>query len=132
VANGDVVCCATARACLERSGAAAVMVGRAAVGQPWVVGEIAAALEGLPYAPPSWAERAAAASEHYESMLSLYGVAMGVRHARKHLAGYAERSIESGFSVSDPDRRALVTSNQPDEVFAILGRLYAEPVRLAA
>jgi tRNA-dihydrouridine synthase len=108
------------------------MVGRAAVGQPWVVGEIAAALEGLPYAPPSWAERAAAASEHYESMLSLYGVAMGVRHARKHLAGYAERSIESGFSVSDPDRRALVTSNQPDEVFAILGRLYAEPVRLAA
>jgi nifR3 family TIM-barrel protein len=132
VANGDVVCVATARACLERSGAAAVMVGRAAVGQPWVVGEIASALEGLPYAPPSWAERTSAAIEHYESMLSLYGVEMGVRHARKHLAGYAERSIAAGFTLSDADRRALVTSNYPHEVLTILGRLYAEPVRLAA
>ena len=132
VANGDVVCVSTARACLARSGAAAVMVGRAAVGQPWIVGEISAALSGLPYAPPSWAERTAATIEHYESMLSLYGVKLGVRHARKHLAGYAERAIEAGFAVPDTDRLALVTSADPREVLAALRRLYAQPARLAA
>ncbi|NNM72101.1 tRNA dihydrouridine synthase DusB [Enterovirga aerilata] len=132
IANGDVVCAETARACLARSGAAAVMIGRAAVGQPWIVGEVAAALAGRPFAPPSWAERAGVALEHYEAMLTLYGTEMGVRHARKHLAAYADRATEAGFGLAETDRRTLLTTTEPGLVACLLRRLYAEPARLAA
>jgi nifR3 family TIM-barrel protein len=132
IANGDVGCSQTAKSCLSRSRAAAVMIGRAALGQPWIVGEIAAALDERPYTPPSFSERAAAAVEHYEAMLSLYGVRMGTRHARKHLAAYAERAREAGFGLGDEDRRNLVTSTDPNIVTGLLARIYDEPARLAA
>ena len=132
IANGDVGCLATARACLGRSGAAAVMIGRAAVGQPWIVGEIAAGLQGRPYSRPSFAERVAASVEHYQAMLSLYGVSMGVRHARKHLAAYAERAAEAGYGLSPVERESLVTSTEPARVEELLRRLYDQPARLAA
>ena len=132
IANGDVMCADTARACLARSKAAAVMVGRAALGQPWLVGEIAAALDERPYEPPSFGERAGAAVEHYEAMLALYGVQMGLRHARKHLAAYADRAGEAGFGLTGEDRQMLVTTTDPARVADLLGRLYDEPTRLAA
>ncbi len=132
IANGDVACAASARACLERSGAAAVMIGRAAVGQPWLVGEVAAALAGRSYVAPSLSERTGAAVEHYEAMLSLYGVEMGLRHARKHLAAYSDRASETGYGLSDEDRRILVTTTDPARVTVLLRRIYEAPVRLAA
>ena len=46
VVNGDIVDLAAAREALAQSGAAAVMIGRGAQGQPWVVGQIGAALDG--------------------------------------------------------------------------------------
>jgi tRNA-dihydrouridine synthase B len=132
IANGDVVCAATARECLRRSKAVAVMVGRAATGQPWLVGEIAAALDCRPYQAPSFAERSAAAVEHYEAMLALYGVKMGLRHARKHLAAYADRAAEAGFGLTGADRQMLVTTIDPLTVTNLLRRLYDEPAMLAA
>src|SRR5918993_125405 len=46
IANGDIRSLADARRCLAVSGAAGVMIGRAAIGRPWLVGAIAAALAG--------------------------------------------------------------------------------------
>ena len=46
IANGDVTDLASARACLDASGAAGVMIGRAATGRPWLVGQVADALAG--------------------------------------------------------------------------------------
>src|SRR5918912_1291703 len=65
---------------LAEARAAAVMVGRAAVGRPWLVGRIAAALAGRPYREPSAAEKTEAAVEHYEDLLSLFGRDAGLRH----------------------------------------------------
>src|SRR3712207_8406308 len=45
IANGDIRSVEDARRALALSGARAVMVGRAAVGRPWLVGQIAAALQ---------------------------------------------------------------------------------------
>lgn len=132
VANGDVASLADARACLGASGATAVMVGRAAVGRPWLVGEIAAGLAGRPYLAPSLAARAAAAAEHYEALLSLYGLEVGCRHARKHLAAYADHAADLGFGLPRAERAELVTSLEPHRVVALLGRLWDEPMRAAA
>jgi tRNA-dihydrouridine synthase B len=48
VASGDVTSRSRAREVLEETGAAAVMVGRAAQGDPWAIGQIAGRLEGEP------------------------------------------------------------------------------------
>ena len=127
VANGDIVSVETAQLALALSGAKAVMVGRAAVGRPWLVGEIAAALEGRSWRSPSLAERAAAAVEHYEALLVLYGRDIGRRHARKHLAAYADRAREAGFGLPAAERAELVTSPEPTRVLRLLRRIYDEP-----
>lgn len=90
IANGDVTTLAEARTCLALSGAAGLMIGRAAVGRPWLVGALAAELAGRPVPPLSAEDKAALALEHYRGLIALYGPRMGVRHARKHLAAYAE------------------------------------------
>lgn len=64
VANGDIATAAQARDCLDRSGADFVMIGRAAMGRPWLVGEIGAALDGRSWSEPSLEVKHAVAVEH--------------------------------------------------------------------
>ncbi|QFU16454.1 tRNA dihydrouridine synthase DusB [Microvirga thermotolerans] len=132
IANGDVGSLDDARRCLAASGAQAAMIGRAAMGRPWIVGQIGAALQGRSLPEPSPSAKTAAIVEHYEGLLSLYGVHVGVRHARKHLAAYADVAAAAGFHVPAELRLALVTSEEPERVASILRRLYAEPVQEAA
>jgi tRNA-dihydrouridine synthase B len=133
VANGDVHSIESARECLRVSEASAAMVGRAAVGQPWLVGQIAAGLEGRTRAEPDPSAKAEMAIEHYEGLLGLMGREVGTRHARKHLAAYADRARRHGFALSDRDRLLLVTTGEPALVIRLLGRLFAcDPARRAA
>ena len=134
IANGDIGCGPEAAQSLGTSRAAAVMIGRAAVGQPWLVGRIAQDLAGRSDKDPSPAEKREAAIEHYLGLLSLMGREVGLRHARKHLAAYADRARADGFRLADTDRRRLVTSEDPRDVLAILQRLFehGDEVRFAA
>lgn len=132
IANGDVGSLAEARRCLSASGAAAVMIGRAAMGRPWLVGQIAAGLAGERSVEPSGTAKAAAVVEHYDDLLRRYGRAVGVRHARKHLAAYADEAIRSGFVVPAHERRDLVTTDDPALARLILARLFDRPERAAA
>jgi tRNA-dihydrouridine synthase B len=103
---------------LERSGADGVMIGRAAMGQPWIVGDIAHFLRsGERRRAPTLAQRAEIAREHLEGLVRAMGASAGLRHARKHLAAYVDRL--SG-SVAAESRRALVTTNSPDEAAQLI------------
>jgi tRNA-dihydrouridine synthase B len=120
VVNGDCRGLEDARAMLAASGARAVMIGRAAMGAPWRVGAIARALEaGGPLREPPLAIRRQDALEHLESLLTRMGVQSGLRHARKHLAAYAEESGASGEL-----RRALVTTDDASEARDLLARVF--------
>ncbi|WP_370869260.1 tRNA dihydrouridine synthase DusB [Parvibaculum sp.] len=91
VANGDINSPEQARAVLARTGADAIMIGRAAQGRPWIFREIAHFLatgEHLP--PPDLMEVKGWLLEHLEDHYSLYGEYTGVRSARKHLGWYAQ------------------------------------------
>ncbi len=78
---------------LAASGADAVMIGRGAGGQPWLVGQIGAVLAGRsPQPAPQGAAMLDHVLEHYEMILSHYGPGQGVRIARKHLGWYLDRS----------------------------------------
>lgn len=121
VANGDCTSDADASMMLAASGADAVMIGRAAVGRPWLVGEVARHLAKMPAPAPNAAERCAAALEHYRTLLSLFGKEQGLRHARKHLSAYAMQSRRADTAAL---RTRLVTSESPAEVESILSNLF--------
>jgi nifR3 family TIM-barrel protein len=132
IANGDIGSLEDAKNCLSASGAAAVMVGRSAVGRPWLVGQIGAALQDVTIPDPSPEAMTEIAVEHYEGLLSLYGEKVGIRHARKHLAAYADMAQSSGFLIAPNVRAALVTSEEPQTVISLLRCLYSRQVREAA
>ncbi len=127
IANGDIGSFDEARACLAASGAAGVMVGRAAIGRPWLVGQIADGLAGRPVRSLARAERAAIAAEHYEGLIDLYGAAMGVRHARKHLAAYVDEAGRIRPALNAADRTRLLTTHDPGTALALLRRAFLEP-----
>jgi hypothetical protein len=126
VVNGDVCCAETAASSLAQSRADAVMIGRAAVGRPWLVAEIANTLNGQPARRPCAAARAEAAAFHLDGLLGLLGCEKGLRHARKHLAAYAECATLDGFPFARSIRQELVTTDEPQRAFQLLSALFSE------
>ncbi|WP_417308785.1 tRNA dihydrouridine synthase DusB [Devosia sp.] len=130
VVNGDIVDFASARTALAQSGADAVMIGRGAQGQPWVVGQIGAALEGeTPRATPTGAALTDLVLDHYEAMLKSYGTATGVRVARKHLGWYLDAAAAD---LDKAVRTRLLKCETPSEVQAMIPEAFATDLRQAA
>lgn len=132
IANGDIGSLEDARRCLSESQAAAVMVGRCAVGRPWLVGQIGAGLKGRHIADPTPEAMTEIAVGHYEGLIALYGEKVAIRHARKHLAAYADVAIAGGFAFDAASRMRLVTTDESKVVFGLLRSLYTDRVREAA
>ncbi len=87
IANGDIGSAAGARHALALSGAAGVMIGRAAQGRPWLPGAIERALhDGGEASPPPRARLLQSLLALYDDTLAFYGLRLGVRIARKHIA----------------------------------------------
>ena len=96
LANGDVDSPEKARAVLSSSGAAAVMIGRAAQGRPWIFREISHYLAtGHKLPPPDDLEVAGIMLGHLDNLYSFYGEFSGVRMARKHLSWYLKTRPEA-------------------------------------
>jgi tRNA-dihydrouridine synthase B len=96
IANGDVDSPAKAREVLARTGADALMIGRAAQGRPWIFREIAHFLATgaeLPPLPPRGIREVLLT--HIGELHAFYGEAAGVRIARKHLGWYAKNRPEN-------------------------------------
>ena len=95
-ANGDIATPAKAAEVLARTGADAIMIGRAAQGRPWIFGDIAHFLAtGMHRPSPEVREVKAWLIEHLHDHYSLYGEFAGVRTARKHI-GWAVRGLPGG------------------------------------
>ncbi|MBE5786862.1 MAG: tRNA dihydrouridine synthase DusB [Clostridiales bacterium] len=88
IANGDIVDGKSALECLKITGADGLAVGRAALGNPWLFGEILAALEGRPYTPPTYDEVIDTAMSHAREMEKWKGEKSAVLEMRKHFAWY--------------------------------------------
>jgi tRNA-dihydrouridine synthase B len=106
VANGDIDSPEKALAVLKATGADALMVGRAAQGRPWIFREIAHYLAtGELLAPPATRDVARWLTEHLHDHYGLYGEALGVRTARKHI-GWAVHALPGG-----PEFRAVMNTH---------------------
>ena len=111
VANGDITSPEKAREVLQKTGADALMIGRAAQGRPWIFREVAHYLAtGEHLAPPLVAEVRRALLEHLQDHYGLYGEYTGVRSARKHIGWYV-RSLPGGEAFRE-HMNTLQTSEQ--------------------
>jgi nifR3 family TIM-barrel protein len=132
IVNGDIATPREARQALQASGAAGVMVGRAAYGAPWLparIGEFLAS--GRDPGAPSLSQQARIAHEHVEAMLSHYGTSLGLRNARKHIGWYLEKSGHA-VDVVKAWRRRLCTDEHAPRVLSGLAQFYDEVEEVAA
>jgi tRNA-dihydrouridine synthase B len=128
IANGDITGPEAARAALDQSGAAGVMIGRGAQGRPWLLAEVAHALWGTP-APvvPTGRGLVDMVAGHYEAMLGFYGPTLGLRVARKHLGWYMDEAA-TGTAL----RQRILTERDPAAVLRLLAPALSDPERAAA
>jgi len=132
IVNGDIGNAEDARQALEASGASGVMIGRGAYGAPWLPGRIAAHLSsGSAASAPSLSEQGRIAREHVESMLSHYGLSLGLRNARKHIGWYLEKSGRAAETVK-AWRRRLCTEENAERTLEGLDAFYADACEAAA
>ena len=119
--NGDIDSPEKAKLYRERYGVDGIMIGRAAIGYPWIFREIKhyfATGELLP--PPTVEERVAAARTHLEHSVSWKGAKLGILEMRRHYTNYFR-----GFRNIKEYRKRLVTEDDPADVYAILDEIEA-------
>lgn len=92
IVNGDISSPAKAKTVLEHTGADAVMIGRAALGNPWLFKQIDRFIDkGEFVADPGIDELYHCMARHVRDLHNFYGPYMGVRIARKHVGWYEEK-----------------------------------------
>ena len=103
IANGDIDSAQKAQRVYELTGCDAVMIGRAAQGQPWIFRDIEHFLRtGESLDAPSVSEIKKIVLAHLEELYGFYGEYSGCRIARKHIAWYT-----TGIPNSNAFRQAM-------------------------
>ena len=92
IGNGDVKSKEDALRMFEETNVDGIMVGRAAIGNPWIFEEIINYLEGKPQREVSNRERLEVIKEHIELEVKEKGEDTGVKEMRKHLAYYVKNT----------------------------------------
>jgi len=108
VGNGDIKTIQDIARLKAHSGCDAVMIGRGAIGNPWIFAR--RALETV-----STCERVSVTREHFDAMVRFYGEERAVRAFRKHAVRYLR-----GIPGAAHARAALMTCTERDQVLACL------------
>lgn len=116
IANGDILSASDAISMLDDTGADGIAVGRGAVGNPFLFGEIASALDGKEYTPPSLEERVEIALWQLRLSIEDKGEAVAVPEARKQIASYLH-SFRGAAKIRAEINRAL-TYGEIERIFS--------------
>jgi tRNA-dihydrouridine synthase B len=122
IANGDITTPEKARHVLEHTGADAIMIGRAAMGRPWIFREIEYFLQtGGHLPPPEVAEIHRVLTGHLHDLYQFYGDYTGLRMARKHISWYTR-----GLTGSAHFRHAMNQLQSVAEQLAAVEHFFTE------
>jgi tRNA-dihydrouridine synthase B len=107
---------------LLATGADAVMIGRAALGAPWIFRDVNAFVDSSQFAPRLLrASMATIILRHLESLYAFYGEYTGVRMARKHLVRYCQQLAGAAAL-----RSALLAAEDSASQFATARRAFGD------
>lgn len=125
--NGDITSLTTADEALRRSDADGVLIGRGALGNPWIFHEIMKIQEQKNGEKPRLNERIAVARDHAELHVRRYGE-RGLVRFRKHLAYYFKKELRNETPHLDwnDTRSKLVRVSTLDELHHILDTMNAD------
>jgi nifR3 family TIM-barrel protein len=119
--NGDIDSPQKALLYKNRYGVDGIMIGRAAIGYPWIFREIKAYLKDqtlLP--PPTLAERIEVCKKHLHKSIDWKGPIVGINEMRRHYTNYLK-----GLPGIKEFRYRLVTLNSPQEINEVLDEITA-------
>jgi tRNA-dihydrouridine synthase B len=117
IANGDVDSVEKAQFVLSKTGADAIMIGRAAQGNPWLFKEINEFLNsGKILEKPTISGVYSTLMEHLDRLYSFYDAAVGVRIARKHIGWYLKNRDFIGQEL----RNKINQATQPAQQAALI------------
>jgi nifR3 family TIM-barrel protein len=120
--NGDIDSPQKALHYKNKYGVDGIMIGRAAIGYPWIFNEIKsyfATGELLP--PPTIEERVDVCKKHLEKSVDWKGTVVGINEMRRHYANYLK-----GMPNIKEYRNKLVTLKETDELLAVLDQIVRE------
>ncbi len=119
--NGDIDSPQKAVEYRQRFGVDGVMIGRAAIGYPWIFNEVKEFIRtGVRLAPPDMAERVRTTRAHFDFSIRWKGDKLGVFEMRRHYSNYFK-----GIPDFKPFRTRLVEAPTAAEVHAILDEVLA-------
>ncbi len=122
--NGDVDSPESAQEMRDRYGLDGAMIGRASIGNPWFFNQVKHYFKtGTHMDQPSLSDRVAVAKRHLEMSIAWKGEVLGVLETRRHYTNYFK-----GIQNFKPYRTAMVTANDPQEVFDAFDRVLNEVV----
>ena len=116
IGNGDVTDADAYRRMVETTGCDAVMIGRGAIGNPWIFGEVRSAIEGRAYPGPAPRDRVASLLAHVRLNVKNDGEPLGLITARRAMAAYLKR-VPNARDV----RARIMTCTRMDELEETLG-----------
>ena len=124
IGNGDICDGKSAKHMLNYTGCGAVMIGRAAEGNPWVFDEVVRYLETSESIPsPSIEERVDTALRHLKLLVEFKGEHRGVLEGRKHIAWYL-KGVKGGAEL----RNMINTASTQQEMEKILAGVYSQTI----
>lgn len=122
MANGDVETPQDAQRILEHTGADGVMIGRAALGNPWMIYRTVQYLEtGILHEEPGLREKMDVCLLHFERLMELKGEHVAVREMRKHTAWYLKGVRGNGII-----RNAINQAETKQELVMLLNGIVSE------
>jgi nifR3 family TIM-barrel protein len=119
IGNGDITSAAIAAEVIDKYGVDGIMIGRAAIGYPWIFKEIKAFLHAKTKSPePDIAERIAICNRHFNHAIAVKGQKRAVLEMRKFYSNYFK-----GIANFKPYKIRLMAAVDPQEVLVIFEEL---------
>lgn len=122
IGNGDITSAQKAAEMFDKYGIDAIMIGRAAIGNPWIFKEIKSFIQKGELIPqPDLQERITVSLAHLRLAIQKKGEHKGIVEMRKHYAGYFK-----GLPGFKKVRMDMLTRQNFDEIEGILQNLYCQ------
>lgn len=122
IANGDIFSPEDAKKALEETECDGVMVGRGALGNPWLIPRIERyLLDGFLLPEPSIEEKIHIATEHFNRLVQNKGERIGLNEMRKHAVWYI-KGVRNAAQLRDQ----IMQTKTPDEMKEVFQKILLE------